>query len=216
MLADLKNDYEDDMQHVLDPSFIILKRKIKTFDVSQEQHYNFLKSLLKFNSLDELERNIHPLYLGSSHNFSASKFHELCDNKGPTLILIRSTTKSLFGGFSSRSWSSKNIFFPAPGSFLFSLSKQTKHILYRDEDKAMGGFRDKGPTFGDGHEVIDLGLSDKCEGNKLSEDNLGNGYSLPNHVQFGSEEAKGFLAGEEKFQVEEYEVFAVRQSQKKE
>lgn len=33
----------------------------------------------------------------------ASKFHSLCDNKGPTVVLVK-VGKNIFGGYASKSW----------------------------------------------------------------------------------------------------------------
>ena len=43
-----------------------------------------------------------------SENGSKSEdFHKYCDNKGPTLTLIKTTKNRIFGGFSPLSWNNK-------------------------------------------------------------------------------------------------------------
>ena len=44
-------------------------------------------------------------YQATEHNCSAIKFHELCDNKGPTVILVRSK-EYVFGGYTDKNWTS--------------------------------------------------------------------------------------------------------------
>lgn len=44
------------------------------------------------------------LYRGTQDGMSPRRFHELCDNKGPTLTFIRSSNGYTFGGYSSISW----------------------------------------------------------------------------------------------------------------
>jgi hypothetical protein len=44
------------------------------------------------------------LYKGTRDGFKASKFHELCDNKGSTLTLIKSDQNKIFGGYTSVGW----------------------------------------------------------------------------------------------------------------
>ncbi len=44
------------------------------------------------------------LYKASSNGFGASDFHKFCDNKGPTLTLIKTTAGHTFGGFTTISW----------------------------------------------------------------------------------------------------------------
>ncbi len=45
------------------------------------------------------------LYRASEHSFTAESFHKLCDDKGPTLTIIKSSDGWIFGGFTTQSWS---------------------------------------------------------------------------------------------------------------
>ena len=95
----------------------------------------------------------------------------------------------------------------APGSFLFSLDKQTKHNIYQNEGNAIYGSSDRGPHFGGG---TDLHLSNNCHSpNSGSYSNLGGTYSLPPNISPSTNEAKSYFAGSYEFEVEEYEVFLV-------
>lgn len=44
------------------------------------------------------------LYRGSRDGMTAAAFHARCDNKGPTLLLVRSDNGCCFGGYASASW----------------------------------------------------------------------------------------------------------------
>ena len=176
----------------------------KTIDKDHEKHYNYLMSLLNLKSIDQLATKLHLLYRGSEHNFECSKFHQLCDGKGKTLVLIRSKTKNLFGGYATAAWHSNGSYSPAPRSFLFSLDKQTQQPIYRYEGNAIYGSSSYGPIFGYGN---DLRLYSNCHANTSSYSNLGSTYSLPNNISPNTNEAKSYLAGSTQFQVEEYEVF---------
>ncbi len=44
------------------------------------------------------------IYRASEHGYSAKSFHECCDDKGPTLIVIKSSGGWIFGGYTTRSW----------------------------------------------------------------------------------------------------------------
>lgn len=190
---------------------------IKTINIDHEKHLNYLAKLLQINSLDELTSKLFLLYRGSENNFDASKFHELCDGKGPTIVLVRSTNKQIFGGYATASWNSDNKHSNAPGSFLFSLSKQTKHeIIKGKEGCVIVGLKGDGPTFGGysfnigcygGHDLL---ISHNCNLNTISYSQLGNTYSLPYNLNFHSNEAKTYFSGSNsyKFQVEEYEVYS--------
>ena len=45
------------------------------------------------------------IYRASEHGYSAESFHEYCDDKGPTLIVIKSSGGWIFGGYTTQSWS---------------------------------------------------------------------------------------------------------------
>ena len=44
------------------------------------------------------------LYRASEHGYSAWSFHEYCDGKWPTLIVIKSTGGWIFGGYTTETW----------------------------------------------------------------------------------------------------------------
>ncbi len=49
------------------------------------------------------------LFRASEHEYSAKSFHDYCDNKGPTLIVIKSSEGWIFGGYTTQSWSGRSI-----------------------------------------------------------------------------------------------------------
>ncbi len=50
------------------------------------------------------------LYRSSEHEYTAKSFHDYCDNKGPTLIVIKSSGGWIFGGYTTQSWSGHSIY----------------------------------------------------------------------------------------------------------
>ena len=40
----------------------------------------------------------------SLHGWAAKTFHSLCDNKGPTVTIVKDTKNSIFGGYTSIPW----------------------------------------------------------------------------------------------------------------
>ena len=48
------------------------------------------------------------LYRGSKDGWAAADFHRLCDNKGPTVTLVKSSAGRISGGFTTLSWTSFN------------------------------------------------------------------------------------------------------------
>ena len=51
------------------------------------------------------------LYRASEHEYTAESFHEYCDDKGPTLIVIKSSGGWIFGGYTTQSWSGWSIYY---------------------------------------------------------------------------------------------------------
>ncbi len=45
------------------------------------------------------------LYRATRDGFGAGKFHDMCDDKGPTVCLIKSEKGMVFGGYLDKSWS---------------------------------------------------------------------------------------------------------------
>ncbi len=50
------------------------------------------------------------IYRASEHEYSAESFHQYCDNKGPTLIIIKSSEGWIFGGYTTQSWRGYGIY----------------------------------------------------------------------------------------------------------
>ncbi len=65
--------------------------------INSQEHAAFFKECFK-NRAFKLKR----IFRASEHDFSIYKFHELCDNKGPTLFVGKSEQhEKTFGGFTS-------------------------------------------------------------------------------------------------------------------
>lgn len=46
----------------------------------------------------------HMLYSMSKNGLGCGKFHNHCDGKGPTILLIRTEDNHVFGGYNPYSW----------------------------------------------------------------------------------------------------------------
>ena len=49
------------------------------------------------------------IYRASEHGYTAKSFHNYCDDKGPTLIIIKSIEGWIFEGYTTQSWSGDGI-----------------------------------------------------------------------------------------------------------
>ena len=61
------------------------------------------------------------LYRASSQGFAVSSFNATIRNNGPTLVLVRSETGHIFGGYAALPWNANGLWMAAPESFLFTL-----------------------------------------------------------------------------------------------
>ena len=78
------------------------------------------ETLSKFIGLNFEIKNL--LWQGSRDGFSSKTFHSLCDNKGPTITIIKSSNGFIFGGFTLISWNSTSKWTEDSSSFIFSLT----------------------------------------------------------------------------------------------
>ena len=73
----------------------------------------------------------------------SSTFHDKCDGKSPTLVVIKSSIGYIFGGYVTAAWNSNNNnAINAPNSFLFSLNQKQKYYDSQNNPIIYGGLRD--------------------------------------------------------------------------
>lgn len=97
------------------------------------------------------------LYKASRDGFSASQFHSKCDDKGPTIVVVRCTRGYIFGGYTQTSWSSVTGYIRSRSS-LFTLRNQhnyppTMLPVNTAMSDAIYCSSTCGPTFGGGHDL---------------------------------------------------------------
>jgi hypothetical protein len=144
------------------------------------------------------------LYRGSDHDFCSQKFHSSCVLKTNLLVLIRSSYKKIFGGYTGSIPypSTTNASVYSGNAFLFSLDY--KEIYSNDGNgKILFGIG-KGPQFGNdlGHEVLTVGV--ECS-RKYSGINKEPGFN------FGKRNIRKIVSDgkSDRFRVEEYEVWQI-------
>jgi len=84
--------------------------------ISAEAHRQIL-SWLDTGATTKLEL----LYRASDDGWESEDFHSRCDNKGPTVTVIKCTDGYIFGGFTSTAWASTDTYVACPDAFIFSL-----------------------------------------------------------------------------------------------
>jgi hypothetical protein len=90
------------------------------------------------------------LYSGSTHGWERSKFHELCDEKGPTITVMKSKAARVFGGFAMQSWDSEDKGWKADEkALIYSIDRQQIYRVIHTH-KAIYCYSSYGPCFGYG------------------------------------------------------------------
>lgn len=96
------------------------------------------------------------LFQVSKDGDAPSTFHNRCDGKGPTVVIVETKSGNVFGGYSYTSWSSSSgSHASSTKAFLFTLRPSMKRIDQRSGYTSYAIYRHKsyGPTFGGGHDL---------------------------------------------------------------
>ena len=144
------------------------------------------------------------LYRGSRDTYKAARFHELCDNKGPTISMIKSKCGRIFGGYTSAPWTSVRGYKKDEKAFLFSLTQKIKYKAKDQSNNKVGHTPEYLIVFG---KPNDLWLKADCDVQK-------NPYRISKYIYTLQEDMNGNTIekaeeGEFTFQVQELEVYSV-------
>ncbi|KAJ5069115.1 pep-cterm sorting domain-containing protein [Anaeramoeba ignava] len=142
--------------------------------------------------------------------FDSKKWHEKVDDRGKTLIVIKTTNNCIFGGYSKVGWlSGKNLTYIAdPDSFLFSLKNLTQNLPQKfpiqDKKKSNALYYDSsdGPVFDDMriYSTFKTGRSIF----------FGVSFTLPNGMKDSTKEAMNYFAGGDGYwNIEDIETFFI-------
>lgn len=88
------------------------------------------------------------LFSAQNNGHTPAAFHAACDNKGPTIVLIKLVTGELFGGFTSVNWDSSNSQAVDNTAFLFRLGNTVETINVTAGANAISRQATHGPIFG--------------------------------------------------------------------
>ena len=145
------------------------------------------------------------LWRGTKDGFAASTFHSLCDNKGSTLTVVKTTTGYIQGAYASVSWRSSNSYLTDSSAFVFSLTNVNNvpmKLAVTNPGSAVYDYSAYGPVFG----AFDLVICNNA--NTVSNNNMRPAaYQLPNGLF--AESGGNWLLGNYLFKVAEIEVFLV-------
>ena len=144
---------------------------------------------------DQKKLTLSLLYKASVDSDRATAFHNKCDKAKSSIVLIQSGKGRRFGGFTTCDWSGNSINKKDDNAFIFSLDKRTIYDIIPGED-AIGCYPKYGPVF--------LG----CQIRIYDEAFKNGGTTYEKGLNYKTLEDYE-LAGEQKFEVKEIEVYSV-------
>ncbi|CDW77572.1 UNKNOWN [Stylonychia lemnae] len=179
---------------------------LSVFNITDE-HEELLKQWIYGE--DEIQNSkFELLFKATRDSFSSIKMHEMIDNKGPIVGIIKSEHDQVFGGYSSIGWKANDGQTADDKAFIFSLTKKTKHEQYQNKDQALYYANSYMLWFG-----YDINLYTDCNINGIQNDssysNFGTIYRPPDGMVYGQESANTYLAGSHYFSVKEIEIYKV-------
>ena len=138
------------------------------------------------------------LFRATRDNWLAKEFHSRCDNKGPTLTLVKTKGARICGGYASVSWESieGGSFKTDSESYLFTLNPNRTFNINKQE-MAIRCDSQWGPVFGlslyawlSGSDTCYSNASDNTFGNIKDKD--GNSYLTGSKIAFNVRELEVF------------------------
>ncbi|CAG8461441.1 11909_t:CDS:2, partial [Gigaspora rosea] len=147
------------------------------------------------------------IYRASRDGFEIKNFHNNCDNKGPSIVVIKvRNSEEIIGGYNPLEWSlvnhERNSLLSynnghqckTSNSFIFSLTNRAFPILSRvsSKDEAIIWCRNKGPCFG----LHDLHITSSSSFNKIVCKSRKHSYEKK-------------IISRETIEIEEYEIFQI-------
>jgi hypothetical protein len=129
----------------------------------------------------------------------------MCDNKGPTLTVIQSSTGYLFGGYTPLPWDASSTYKSHPDMFIFTLTNPhtfppTKYALKQADKYGIYCYCPYGPIFGGGHDIL---VADN------SHQNAGSYTNFPYSYIDSTGKGNVTFTGARNFTTSEIEVFSV-------
>lgn len=196
-----ENVYDDIIGYYLDPdsppkSLFVTQPRNPSFKIINKNHFSIITSWIdkekEYYNIKNVPYSLELLYSATRDGFDISKFYELCNDKGPTLIVTKiKDTGRLIGGYNIKSHAMSD------DSFLFSFKNQddlSSPIIARcatDSTDLNGSISTKDPDFID---LFDLTIKDNTiECNST--------YTFPG--------IESFINVDQKFLMEDYEVFKI-------
>ena len=195
-----------------------LKEKIKEFEIYipylKHCKYIFDNKISNLNSviiannedyISKLKIWINPdkeikaklLYKMSRDGMSFSTFHNLCDNKGPTVVLTQTTYGNILGMYNPLNWNSSGKGYCDPNMFVFSLTENIKCMVKTEKNTGIYCHPNRGP--------YSYALGFGCD-----DDNMNNPYIYTDNFYYNDLDKLNVCKQNGHVKVTEVEIFAIQ------
>ena len=107
--------------------------------------------------IKEGQKEFQLLYSFSKDGASSATFHQLCNERGPTVTVIYDIVGTIYGGYTEKSWTSSGSYIKDDRAFLFRLQHNHRptpsKFAVKGPDKAIYCNSGYGPVFGGGYDM---------------------------------------------------------------
>jgi len=143
------------------------------------------------------------LYKGSVDGFKSENFHEKCDNKSPTISFMKSSEYGrIFGGYTEQNWQINEKLRNDPNAFLFSLTFNEKYPIHKPSHAIFTSCLNL-------MSYVDVCIYDNCNVESKSWTKFPGSYHCSKFGSGSTDESHAYLAGADKFQIEEIESYHI-------
>ena len=151
---------------------------------------------------NKVKINFDLIFTMSKNGSNSDDFHKYCDNKGPTLTLIKTKKNQIFGGFTPLNWNKgqgETTKDPSNQTFIFSLDLFKKFDIIDKNKIAIKYYSSYGPFFGDSDIRLEKNMKKGyCYANEFCN------FLSNNNIELTGEKGE-FIC----FQTDELEVYKV-------
>ena len=124
---------------------------LKTSSIIEEDKNNFelIEKWIE-ETINKKVKKYELIFKMSEYGTKSENFHEICNDKGPTLTLVKATKNKIFGGFTPLNWKNEGgcIQDKSNQTFIFSLNLKKKYSMIRENGDGVMCSKDNGPNFG--------------------------------------------------------------------
>jgi len=160
------------------------------FSLWKPSERSFLKDLIK-----QVGKKMgDTLYVASLDGDSGSKFHDLCDGQGPTVVVVETTAGVIFGGYNGVSWMSNGGGHESKTAFLYQIRPSMIKFSGKSSTSNVVFYHVYGPTFGGGHDLY------------IASGATSNNHSYTSRHTYGMNSRYQLNNGVRSFQVKDYVV----------